>query len=317
MRRVQFRRITAALALVAVAGLTGCATREPANAPAPSSGAATGFPVEVSVPGGTTGLKLEKRPERIISLNPSSTETLYAVGAGKQVVAVDDQSTFPAEAPKTTLSGFKPNLEAIANQKPDLVLASNDTDNLVTGLGQLKIQVLLVPAATTLEDTYAQVSAIGKATGHAAEGEALATRMRADIDKIVTDTRKPARPLSYYHELDNSLYSVTSKTFIGQVYGRFGLTNIADEADKSGSGYPQLSAEYLVKANPDLIFLADTKCCGQNARTVAARPGWQSLTAVKNNGVVALDDDIASRWGPRVVDLVRTVSSAVSAAAAK
>ena len=309
-----FRRLTAAVAITAA--LTACATREPVNAPAPT-GSAADFPVEVSVPGGSTGLKLEKRPERIISLNPSSTEVLYAVGAGKQVVAVDDQSTFPAEAPKTTLSGFKPNLEAIANHKPDLVVASNDIDNLVAGLGQLKIQVLLLPPAKTLDDTFAQVNAVGKATGHAADGEALAKRMRTDVDKIVAETRKPAKPLSYYHELDNSLYSISSKTFIGHVYSRFGLTNIADEADKSGSGYPQLSAEYLVKANPDLIFLADTKCCGQNAQTVAARPGWQTVTAVKNNGVVPLDDDIASRWGPRVVDLVRTVSSAVSAAAAK
>ncbi|SDM88846.1 iron complex transport system substrate-binding protein [Allokutzneria albata] len=313
-----FRRLTAALTVAAVA-LTGCATRQPA--PSPTTPAAADFPVEVSVPGGSTGLKLEKRPERIISLNPSSTEVLYAVGAGKQVVAVDDQSTFPAEAPKTTLSGFKPNLEAIANQKPDLVLASNDIDNLVAGLGQLKIQVLLVPPAKTLDETFAQVSAVGKATGHAAAGEALAQRMRADIDKIVGETRKAVsssgKPMSYYHELDNSLYSVSSKTFVGHVYSRFGLVNIADEADKSNSGYPQLSAEYLVKANPDLIFLADTKCCGQNAQTVAARPGWQTVTAVKNNGVIALDDDIASRWGPRVVDLVRTVSSAVSAAAAK
>ncbi len=309
-----FRRSTAALAVAALA-LTGCATRQPSNAPAPPP--AADFPVEVSVPGGSTGLKLEKRPERIISLNPSSTEVLYAVGAGKQVVAVDDQSTFPAEAPKTTLSGFKPNLEAIANHKPDLVVASNDIDNLVSGLGQLKIQVLLVPPAKTLDDAFAQAEVVGKATGHAADGTALAKRMRADIDKIVNDTRKPARALNYFHELDNSLYSVSSKTFIGNVYSRFGLTNIADEADKSGSGYPQLSAEYLIKANPDLIFLADTKCCGQNPQSVGARPGWQSVNAVKNGGVIALDDDIASRWGPRVVDLVRTVSSAVSAAAAK
>ncbi|GAA4025443.1 ABC transporter substrate-binding protein [Allokutzneria multivorans] len=309
-----FRRTTAALAVAALA-LTGCATRQQINAPAPPP--AADFPVEVSVPGGSTGLKLEKRPERIISLNPSSTEVLYAVGAGKQVVAVDDQSTFPAEAPKTTLSGFKPNLEAIANHKPDLVVASNDLDNLVAGLAQLKIQVLLVPPAKTLEDAFTQAEVVGKATGHAADGTALAKRMRTDIDKIVSDTRKPARPLTYFHELDNSLYSVSSKTFIGNIYSRFGLTNITDEADKSGSGYPQISAEHLVKSNPDLIFLADTKCCGQSAQTVGARPGWQSVNAVKNGGVIALDDDIASRWGPRVVDLVRTVSSAVSAAAAK
>jgi cobalamin transport system substrate-binding protein len=122
---------------------------------------------------------------------------------------------------------------------------------------------------------------------------------------------KPDRPLSYYHELDKNLYSATSKTFIGQLYAQLGMENIADAADKDGSGYPQLSAEYVVKADPDLIFLADTKCCGQSAKTVAARDGWEQLTAVKSGGVVELDDDIASRWGPRVVDFLKTVAAKV------
>ena len=133
--------------------------------------------------------------------------------------------------------------------------------------------------------------------------------MRSEIQKLAA--AKPARPLTYYHELDKNLYSATSKTFIGQLYGQLGMKNIADAADKDASGYPQLSAEYVVRADPDLIFLADTKCCGQTARTVAARDGWGQLTAVRTGGVVALDDDIASRWGPRVVDFLKTVAAKV------
>jgi iron complex transport system substrate-binding protein len=134
--------------------------------------------------------------------------------------------------------------------------------------------------------------------------------MRAEIQKITAGSR-PERPLTYYHELDKNLYTATSSTFIGQLYKQLGMDNIADAADKEGTGYPQLSAEYVVKADPDLIFLADTKCCGQSARTVAARDGWEQLTAVRSGGVVELDDDVASRWGPRVVDFLKTVAAKV------
>jgi len=304
------------LALLTLLGLTACANREQAADPQPpaqTSGTAAAFPVEVSVPGGHS-LRIERRPERIVSLNPASTEILYAVGAGEQVVAVDDQSNYPENAPRTDLSNLSPNIEAVVGYQPDLVLASNDTNNLVASLNAVQVPVLLLPAAKNLDETYAQILTVGKATGHLQQAEEVVERMRTEIDRIVAATPKPSRELRYYHELDPTLYSATSSTFIGQVYGLFGLTNIADAADTTGSGYPQLSAEHVINANPDLIFLADSKCCQQNAETVAARPGWSSIAAVRNGHVVALDDDIASRWGPRVVDLVRAISQAVTAA---
>jgi iron complex transport system substrate-binding protein len=104
---------------------------------------------------------------------------------------------------------------------------------------------------------------------------------------------------------------VTSDTFIGRIYGIFGLRNIADGAKGAGSGYPQLSAEHIIESDPDLIFLADTKCCGMTSAKVAARPGWGGLSAVTAGHVYELDDDVASRWGPRIVELVRTVARAV------
>ncbi|HXQ54889.1 MAG TPA: ABC transporter substrate-binding protein, partial [Actinomycetes bacterium] len=164
-------------------------------------------------------------------------------------------------------------------------------------------------AAKTLDDTYAQLDQLGRATGHVPEATQLAATMRAEIAKIAA--AKPAHQLTYYHELDKNLYTATSKTFIGQLYSLLGLENIADAADRQKSGYPQLSAEYVVKANPDLIFLADTRCCGQSAKTVAARDGWDQLTAVKAGGVVQLDDDVASRWGPRVVDFLKVIAAKV------
>jgi iron complex transport system substrate-binding protein len=194
------------------------------------------------------------------------------------------------------------------------VVLSDDIDKIVSQLGALKIPVYQMPAATTLDDSYQQIADLGTLTGRQAEASAVVDTMKSDIAKIVSGTPKRDKPLGYYYELDPTYYSVTSKTFIGQLLGMLGLTNIADAADKQGSGYPQLNAEAIIKANPDLIFLADTKCCQQSADTVAKRPGWETITAVKNGGVVALDDDIASRWGPRVVDLLRAASDAVAKA---
>ena len=228
---------------------------------------------------------------------------------------MDDQSSFPASAPRTKLSGFTPNVEAIAKYKPDLVIISNDNGGkLAKRLRALHIPVMLEPAATKLRDVYAQINVLGLATGHKAKAKAVVARMKSQIAQIVASVPKRATPLTYYHELSPDLYSATSSTFIGQIYGLLGLTNVADKAEGASSGYPQLSAEYLVAANPDFVFLADTKCCQQDAATVAARPGWSSMAAVKNGSVVGLDDDIASRWGPRIVDYLRTVAARVAAA---
>jgi iron complex transport system substrate-binding protein len=253
------------------------------------------------------------KPQRIVSMSPTATEMLFAIGAGGQVVAVDSNSNYPREAPKTDLSAYQPNIEAIAGYKPDLVVYSDDPGELKAGLDKLSIPVLQQPAATNLDDTYAQLDQLGRATGHAEEAGQVASAMRAEIEKIAAAGR-PERPLTYYHELDKNLYTATSKTFIGQLYDQLGMKNIADAADKDATGYPQLSAEYVIKADPDLIFLADTKCCGQSAKTVAARDGWDELTAVRSGGVVELDDDVASRWGPRVVDFLKTVAAKVQTA---
>ena len=251
-------------------------------------------------------------PERIISLSPSLTEMLFAIGAGEQVEAVDEQSDFPDDAPTTDLSGFEPNVEAIVDYDPDLVLISNDIGDVVAGLDAAGVETLLLPAAQTLQETYDQIEQLGGATGHVGDAAELVSDMKADIDDLATQVPERDEPLTYYHELDPTYFSVTSKTFLGELYALAGLENIADAADTDSSGYPQLSAEHILEQDPDLIFLADTVCCQQDADAVAARPGWSELSAVQNDGVVELDDDIASRWGPRVVELLRTIVKAVS-----
>ena len=271
------------------------------------------FPVTVE---GTNGeVTIDDCPVRIVSLSPTATEDLFAIGAGEQVIAVDDQSNFPPEAPMTELSGFEPNVEAIAGYEPDLVVFATEPGDLGSTLETLGVTALQLDAAPTLEVAYEQIEQLGLATGHTAESEALVDDMRSQVDELVAGA-DPSAGLSFYYELDDTFYSVTSKTFIGQLFELLGLENIADAAGKGSGGYPQLSAEYIIESDPDLIFLADTKCCGQSPETVAGRPGWHQIAAVTDGGVVPLDDDVASRWGPRIVDLLGEIATAADDAEA-
>jgi iron complex transport system substrate-binding protein len=303
-------------ALLSVLTLAGCGqsstTASPSAAPTSAAPAAAGFPVTVEA--GNGSIVLARRPERIVSLSPTATESLFAVGAGPQVVAVDDQSDYPSEAPKSDLSGFKPNVEAIIARKPDLIVVANDIDGIVAELGKVGVPVLLEPAATKLDEAYDQIADRGTATGNKAKADEVVADMKKQLEELAATAPKDSK-LTYYHELDVTPYAATSGTFIGQVYELFGLTNIADKAPDAAGGYPKLSAEFVAQADPDLVFLADTKCCAQSRDTIAKRPGWSKLSAVKNDQVIALDDAVASRWGPRVVDLARQVGDAVQKAA--
>ena len=270
------------------------------------------FPVTVTSNGVDT--TIEERPEAIVSLSPSATEMLYAIAAGDQVKAVDDNSNFPPDAPMTDLSAFDPNVESVIAQEPDLVVLSDDVNDVVAGLEAAGIPTIALPAASVIDDVYTQIEVLGAATGHVGSAAELVATMQADIEELAARAPEGDEALTYYHELDDQLFSVTSSTFIGEIYALAGLENVADAADPAGDagGYPQLSAEFLVDADPDLIFLADTKCCGQDATTLAARPGFDQLTAVQQGRVVELDDDIASRWGPRIVDFLAAIVNATT-----
>jgi iron complex transport system substrate-binding protein len=319
------RRIAVTVLAASALLASGCSsTMGTTTPPAPDSKGASFsvapaavFPATVTARNGA--MTIPSQPKKIVSLSPTATEDLFAIGADAQVVAVDDQSDYPSSAPKTALSGFKPDAEAIAKYNPDLVVVASDSGTIVEKLTKLGVPVLWFDAADTLDDAYAQITALGQATGHADKAAAEVDTMKTAISKSVAAVKKPTTPVKYYYEVgDQPYYSSTSKTFIGSIFAQFGLANIADAADKAGTGYPQLSDEYIVTAAPDLVFLADTKCCQQSTATVAARPGWSSVPAVRNAAakgtVVSLDDDVASRWGPRLVDLVRQISDAVAKA---
>jgi iron complex transport system substrate-binding protein len=302
--------LLAALAVLSLGGLiTSCSSDQSG---APPTASQTTYPKTIHAANGA--VTIARRPTAIVSLSPTATEMLYAMGAGSQVKAVDKFSDYPAGTPMTSLDGNSPNVEAIASYRPDLAVISQETAGLDQQLKALGIPVLYLPAATDLNQEYQQFDQLGEATNHGAQASAEVAAIKSQIATIVRSTPKPAASLNtYYYELEQTYYSVTSSTFIGQVLGLLGLKSIADSAQGAAAsgGYPQLNGEFILKSNPDYILLADTICCGQSAATVAARPGWSTLTAVKDGRVLGLNDDIASRWGPRIVVLLQDVSTEI------
>ncbi|MDT0304676.1 ABC transporter substrate-binding protein [Streptomonospora wellingtoniae] len=306
------RRLPAALLLAALT-LSACGGQQSSGQDPPASGGENGFPVTVEDASGE--VTLESAPQRIVSLSPTATEMLFAVGAGDEVVAADEYSNHPEEAPTTDLSGFTPSVEAVSEHDPDLVVLARDAQEAAEQLRKLDVPVLLIPSATTLGEAYGQMRMLGRATGHPGKGDEVADRVESQVDEIVEQTAEEVgdADLSIYHELDEGMYSATSDTFIGQVYDRFGVRNIADSAEGAAGGYPELSPEYVVEQNPDLIFLAYG---GEGAvRAVGQRPAFDEVAAVRNDDVIRLDPDISSRWGPRVVGLAESVAEALTAAA--
>jgi iron complex transport system substrate-binding protein len=314
---VPHRPLAAVLAVLLALVLASCGgdDDDTASPPATSSAAvetsaAPAFPVTVEADNGS--VTIDEQPDEIVSLSATATESLFAIGAGDQVIAVDDQSDYPADAPMTDLSGFEPNVEAIAGYEPDLVIAAYDPGGLVDGLEKLDIPVLLQDAAPDLDAAYEQIETLGAATGNVEGAETVVDSMETEIAELVSSS-SGAEGATVYHELGPDFFSATSDTFIGSVHELFGLVNIADAATGAADagGYPQLSGEYIVSESPDLIVLADTVCCGQTAQKVAKRPGWDQIEAVVNGNIVEADDSIASRWGPRTVEFVELIAGSL------
>jgi iron complex transport system substrate-binding protein len=268
------------------------------------------FPVTITA--GNGKVTITKQPRRVISLSPTATESLFAIGAGKQVIAVDDQSDYPKSAPRTALSGFVPNVEAIAAYEPDLVIIAYDPKGLSDALERLGIPVVHHDAVRTFPGAYQQIRQLGLVTGQRAGAARVIERMKTQIARLVKASKDKAAGLTVYHELTPDFYSASSSSFVGKIYTLLGLRNIADEADTGRTGYPQLSAEYIVSSSPDLIVLADGVCCGQKPATVATRPGWNRIDAVRTGSIVRIDDSLASRWGPRLVSFFRAMNTAIS-----
>jgi iron complex transport system substrate-binding protein len=273
------------------------------------------------VGGSLAGASAAPKPHCIVSLSPTATETLYAIGAGKQVQAVDTDSDYPTKGlPKIRINALDPSVEAVLgickvtkrypSSKPDLVVISYDANSIEQKLKALGIKVVFQDAATSVNNALNQIRQLGKLTGHVKTADALATSLNTTIQNdIKSIPPHPTKKVTVYYEVGyNPYYSLTSQTFVGSLLKSLGLVNIADgDSTTADAGYPELSAEYIISSNPTLIFLAD----GETPASVAKRAGFSKVSAVANNNIIELNSDIASRWGPRLSILMNQLTQDV------
>ena len=238
-------------------------------------------------------------PKRIISLSPSITEILFEIGSGNQVIAVDNLSNYPNEAPITDISAYDPNVEAISLLNPDLVILSYNIKNLKTALKKIGIETIYLPAPLKFEDILDQIDYLGLQTGNEDKAKKLISKMKNRM-KTLQKLRENEKATKIYHEIDPNYYSPSKFSFIGDIYQKLNYKNVADKADISNLGYPKLSPELIISENPDLIVLPGKD--NKYVEKVKLRPGWGYIEAVKKNNFLLTNNDIASRWGPRILN---------------
>ena len=238
-------------------------------------------------------------PKRIISLSPSITEILFEIGSGNQVIAVDNLSNYPNEAPITDISAYDPNVEAISLLNPDLVILSYNIKNLKAALKKIGIETIYLPAPLNFEDILDQIDYLGLQTGNEDKAKKLISKMKNRM-KTLQKLRENEKATKIYHEIDPNYYSPSKFSFIGDIYQKLNYKNVADKADISNLGYPKLSPELIISENPDLIVLPGKD--NKYVEKVKLRPGWGYIEAVKKNKFLLTNNDIASRWGPRILN---------------
>ena len=238
-------------------------------------------------------------PKRIISLSPSITEILFEIGSGNQVIAVDNLSNYPNETPITDISAYDPNVEAISLLNPDLVILSYNIKNLKAALKKIGIETIYLPAPLNFEDILDQIDYLGLQTGNEDKAKKLISKMKNRM-KTLQKLRENEKATKIYHEIDPNYYSPSKFSFIGDIYQKLNYKNVANKADISNLGYPKLSPELIISENPDLIVLPGKD--NKYVEKVKLRPGWSYIEAVKKNNFLLTNNDIASRWGPRILN---------------
>lgn len=305
-----------------IALLTACAPQTtPTVAPvateivateAPATAAPTEIPAKNYTDGLGREITLETTPQRIVSLAPSNTEILFAIGAGSQVVGRDEFSDFPAEAASIESIGGsfgEYNVEAIVALKPDLVLAAEiNTPELVKQLEDLGLTVFYLKNPTTLEEMYVNLDVVGQLTGQDVTEliDSLEARVASVDEKIAPISARP----TVFYEIDatdaTKPYTYGPGTFGDLLIQRAGGANLVTLAGITDA-YPQVSLEQIVATNPAVIILGDSMW-GMTPEQVAARAGWDALDAVKNNQVYPFEDNLVSRPGPRLVDALEQLA---------
>lgn len=312
--------VAASVLIAATLFFAGCGsddgggpTRTVNDDPTPIEGVATAaaFPVSVRRSDGQD-LVVDQPAERIVSLSPGATEIIYALGAEARLAAVDNQADFPeaAQSFQPKVDAFEPNVEAIAALNPDLVIVADDVSGIVGALDRLDIPVLYLDLdtdVTSIDDVFGQIGLLGRLTGTEDRAIQVITDLSARKDAIeetlegLPQTDGP----TVYHELDETFYSVADQTFIGSLYRVLKARNIA--GDGGGTSYPQLTQEAIIADNPEIIVLADEEF-GVTIESVRQRPGWAAIDAVRDNRIYAIDPDIISRPGPRIIDALESLA---------
>jgi iron complex transport system substrate-binding protein len=253
-------------------------------------------------------------PQRIVSLAPSTTEIAAALGLSQRLVAVDTFSDFPAEVKSLAKVNTSPlNLEQVVSLKPDLVLAAGITSpDDVKKISDLKLSVLVVGApATTFDSVFADILMVGKATGTDARATSITDSMKQKLEAVKAKINTAKSKPKVYWKLDATdpakPYTPGPGSFVDDLIKLAGGTNVAAGAK---SPYAQISAEEVVAANPDVIILSDF-AYGTTVESVKARKGWSAITAVKNNRVLPIDDNLVSRPGPRLMEGVEAAAKLI------
>jgi iron complex transport system substrate-binding protein len=277
-----------------------CNTAYPATKPDASA-----FPLSEKDGTGAT-LTFNAPPSKIVSLSAAHVEVLYAIGAGGQLLAGDKFSDCPkAAAALKHVDSFTPSVEAITALQPDLVVLAFPNPDLQQALGNVSVKSILLAIPESVDGTLDQIRLVGRVTGHSDEAEAYADGMDRRI-KEIKDSVTGEEP-SVYHEVDNTFYTAGPGSFVDDLYGILGVRNIAAA---TGQAFPQLTQEAIIQAAPDVIILADEDA-GESAQTVSARPGWDSIPAVRNGRIYTVDPDIVSRPGPRLIEALETLKKLV------
>ncbi|HWQ29158.1 MAG TPA: ABC transporter substrate-binding protein [Dehalococcoidia bacterium] len=299
----------AGLALVVAAFAAACGDSEqPAARPEATPTAAVSapsFPLTVAQSDGET-LTIESPPQRIVSLSAHATNILCAIGAGNQLVAVEQYANCPeGSSEKPQLDAYQPSVEAIASYDPDLVYIFSDINGVVGALRNLGIPVLYLELPESVDGVLEQITLFGQVTGHTEEAGALVRDMRERLDAIEEKLSDVDAGPRIFHELDPTYYTVAPGSFIGDMYRILKAQNIAEGATEP---YPQLSAEVIVERDPEVIVLADEPS-GVTADSVKERPGWSEISAVKNGRICVVDPSLVSQPGPNVIDAVQTLAA--------
>lgn len=283
----------------ATASATDAATTEGTSTATSTETAATtpdaAGTIEITDDSGET-ITLEAPASQIVSHSPAATEILFAIGAGDQVVAVDEYSNYPAEVASLPQVGYAtPDAEQDLGYEPDLVIFGSQQGDSLDHFRGLDIRVAMLAAPPDIEGVYEHIRLLGTLTGHEEGAESVIAGMEAQMEEVATAIADVEEGPLVFWELTEDLYTVSPNSFIGAALEFLKVRNVAEGVE---GDYPQMSSEAIVEADPDVILMADATFV--DPATVPQRAGWAEMTAVVEGKIYPVDGDVMSRPGPRI-----------------